>query len=160
MKFPLAIELVSFSHANAEAAGVYPFCSPDSRTFQHIFDVRYLPNPFNEPTLRDLNGLDKAVRQYVLQSLSTHLWTLMSEVVRTLLKKAADEPADAAPLTVRFCFGCTGGKHRSVALAAEFHDWLMNTHGDECLSISIRHLALETLGVTTPPLGQPTGAIV
>ena len=81
-----------------------------------IMDVRFLANPYFEPGLKNLNGESKAVRDYVLDHPET----------RVFLKKFIDlldyliplyEKEGKAYLTIGI--GCTGGQHRSVAIARE-----------------------------------------
>jgi UPF0042 nucleotide-binding protein len=78
-----------------------------------LFDVRFLPNPFFIPALRDLNGLDKRVAQYVLKHPET----------KEFLKKVEDLLDFLIPLYIKegkayltVGVGCTGGKHRSPAI--------------------------------------------
>ncbi len=79
-----------------------------------MFDVRCLPNPFYEPELKHKTGLDADVRDYVRENDATrgfekHLYSL----VDYLLPLYADEGKSQLVIAI----GCTGGKHRSVALA-------------------------------------------
>lgn len=79
-----------------------------------VFDVRFLPNPYYEMSLREHNGTEAAVRDYVFQGgtadvLMGHLNALMD----FLLPRYANE----GKTSVVVCIGCTGGKHRSVAIA-------------------------------------------
>jgi len=84
------------------------------RVVDLMFDVRFLPNPHWVPELRDLTGQDPAVRDYVFSH----------EEARVFLEKATDlldyliphyQAEGKSYLTIGV--GCTGGKHRSVALA-------------------------------------------
>ena len=81
-----------------------------------IIDVRCLPNPFYIPELKDLTGLDKAVRDYVLGSPETQEF-----VQRTLSMLDYSVPLylmeGKSELVVGV--GCTGGKHRSITVARE-----------------------------------------
>ncbi len=79
-----------------------------------VFDVRCLPNPFYVPELKNKTGLDKDVRDYVMNSAD-------SEMFERKIYEMADF---LLPLYVRegksrlvIAFGCTGGKHRSITLA-------------------------------------------
>ncbi|MCB6367098.1 RNase adapter RapZ [Intestinibacillus massiliensis] len=79
-----------------------------------VFDVRFLPNPYYEISLRQKNGTDKGVRDYVFQggtadALMSHLTSLMD----FLLPRYVAE----GKTSVNVAIGCTGGKHRSVAIA-------------------------------------------
>lgn len=79
-----------------------------------VFDVRYLDNPHFVPHLRPQTGLDAPVRDYVLESAETK--ELVGDVL-TLLEHTLPryEREGKAYLTV--AIGCTGGRHRSVAIA-------------------------------------------
>lgn len=84
-----------------------------------VFDVRFLPNPFFVPTLKALTGRDASVAAYVLDRPET--WTFVDKVVdllQFLLPKYQRE--GKAYLTV--AIGCTGGRHRSVALVHALAD--------------------------------------
>ena len=84
-----------------------------------IMDVRCLPNPFYIPELKHLTGLDKDVRDYVLESEETteflkRLLSMLDFSVPLYLKEGKSE------LVVGI--GCTGGKHRSVTIAMQLND--------------------------------------
>lgn len=83
-----------------------------------VFDVRFLPNPYYDEALRPLAGDDGAVREFVINSDGARefLATLLS-MFKTLLPRYEAEPKSY--LTV--ALGCTGGRHRSVAMAREVH---------------------------------------
>lgn len=79
-----------------------------------VFDVRFMRNPYYIPELRDLTGLDAALVDYVSGFPET----------RAFLEKATDMISFLMPLYVRegkrtltIGIGCTGGRHRSVAIA-------------------------------------------
>lgn len=79
-----------------------------------LFDVRFLPNPHFEPTLRPKTGLDAEVAAYVLEHPRTEeLLGRLEDFLRYLLARYDEE--GKAYLTV--AIGCTGGRHRSVAVA-------------------------------------------
>ena len=79
-----------------------------------VFDVRLLPNPFWVPELRDKTGLDKEVKDYVLNAPETKEY--LKHVIEYLdfyleeLKKNDRKHANIG-------FACSGGQHRSVAIA-------------------------------------------
>ncbi len=79
-----------------------------------VFDVRFLPNPYFVPELRAQSGLDAPVRDYVLDGAES---TGFLADVSSLLEHALPlyEREGKAYLTV--AVGCTGGRHRSVAIA-------------------------------------------
>ncbi len=82
-----------------------------------VVDVRFLPNPHWVPDLRPLTGLDPAVSAYVFESPeAAELVDRFGEVLRLTLPGYVREGKRYLTLAV----GCTGGKHRSVAMAEEF----------------------------------------
>jgi len=81
-----------------------------------VFDVRYLPNPHFVPELKPLTGLDPPVAEYVLAATETR--ELLEDVTRLLDRTIPRyEREGKAYLTI--AIGCTGGRHRSVAIVEE-----------------------------------------
>ncbi|MBN8464973.1 RNase adapter RapZ [Corallococcus exiguus] len=81
-----------------------------------VFDVRFLPNPYFVPELKGLTGKNPKVSGYVLEREETQQFLeKVVDLCRFLFPRYQKE--GKAYLTV--ALGCTGGKHRSVALAAE-----------------------------------------
>jgi UPF0042 nucleotide-binding protein len=81
-----------------------------------VFDVRFLPNPHWNESLRPLSGLDEAVSEFVLkQPLARDFVEKIDALFATLLPAYRAE--GKSYLTV--AIGCTGGRHRSVAIAEE-----------------------------------------
>ena len=79
-----------------------------------VFDVRFLPNPFYVPELRPLTGLDSGVRDYVFSGgQGEDFLHRLEEFVTYLLPRYVDEGKTSLVISV----GCTGGHHRSVAIA-------------------------------------------
>jgi RNase adapter protein RapZ len=79
-----------------------------------LFDVRFLPNPHFEPALRDLTGHDTEVVEYVVkQPTAQALLHRLREFLAFLIPLYDEE--GKAYLTI--AIGCTGGQHRSVAVA-------------------------------------------
>lgn len=79
-----------------------------------VFDVRFLPNPFYVPELRPLTGLDSGVRDYVFSGgQGEDFLHRLEEFVTYLLPRYVDEGNTSLVISV----GCTGGHHRSVAIA-------------------------------------------
>ncbi len=78
-----------------------------------LFDVRFLPNPHFEPVLRPRTGRDSDVAAFVLKSESAQeLLARLAALLRFLLPHYDEE--GKAYLTIGI--GCTGGRHRSVAI--------------------------------------------
>jgi UPF0042 nucleotide-binding protein len=81
-----------------------------------VFDVRFMDNPFYVPELRALSGSDQKVRDYVLGNAATKAF--LDHVV-ALLRFALPRYEVEKKARLGVAFGCTGGRHRSVAIADE-----------------------------------------
>jgi UPF0042 nucleotide-binding protein len=82
----------------------------------NVFDVRFLPNPHWIEELRPLTGLDEPVRDYVLgQPDAVEFVRKVDDFLGFLLPAYVKEGKSYLTVAV----GCTGGRHRSVALAEE-----------------------------------------
>ena len=100
---PLKIQLLSFGHKYG-----------NPRDLDLMFDVRHLPNPYFEPTLRELSGEDPAIVNYLNKEREVEeTVTRFHELMLYLLPFYARE--GKSYLTVGI--GCTGGRHRSVMVA-------------------------------------------
>ena len=102
-----------------------------------VIDVRFLPNPFYDPEMRTMTGLDKKVRDYVLYNSDTEAFlkrwkALLDCVMPGYVAEGKQQLAIAV--------GCTGGQHRSVVLAEETGDYL-RTSGYR-VSVAHRDLSL------------------
>ncbi|MBI3180547.1 MAG: RNase adapter RapZ [Myxococcales bacterium] len=83
-----------------------------------VLDVRFLPNPYFVPELKGLNGRDPMVASFVLGRADTEEFLCrVVQLCEFLFPRYQKE--GKAYLTV--ALGCTGGKHRSVAIAGELH---------------------------------------
>lgn len=101
-----------------------------------LFDVRFLPNPHWVPDLRDLRGIHKPVSDYVLGSDGAEEFVeRVDELLRFLIPKFLSEGKSYLSIGI----GCTGGHHRSVAIAQELAARLAQ-HG---VNASVRHRDLE-----------------
>ena len=101
----LRVSLVSFGYAN----GI-------PRDVDLVFDCRFLPNPHWVEELRPMSGLDEPVANYVLdQEPAQHL---VADVV-SMLEWQIPAFAKEGKSYLSVAFGCTGGRHRSVAIAEE-----------------------------------------
>jgi len=79
-----------------------------------VMDVRFLPNPFFIPELKDGSGLDDAVRDYVLDNVATaQFLDYFFPLLDMLLPAHRQEGKSYLTISI----GCTGGRHRSVAIA-------------------------------------------
>jgi len=86
-----------------------------------VFDVRFLPNPFYDPELKPLSGLDPAVSGYVLGRKETQRFLKRWQ---PLLESVVPAYQAEGKTHLSIALGCTGGRHRSVALAEATADWL------------------------------------
>lgn len=86
-----------------------------------MMDVRFLPNPFYDPEMRNLTGNDEKVARYVLDHPTTKkfmdAWERLLDVV------LPGYVAEGKPV-LSIAIGCTGGQHRSVAIANATADYL------------------------------------
>lgn len=81
-----------------------------------VFDLRYLPNPHFVPDLRPFTGTDERVARFVLEAPETvELLDDLEPMLRKILPRYERE--GKSYLTI--ALGCTGGRHRSVAIAEE-----------------------------------------
>lgn len=98
-----------------------------------MVDMRFLPNPFWETELRPLTGVDAEVKEYVLsREGATEFLEHYVAALQPVLAGYQRENKRHVTLAV----GCTGGKHRSVAMARELADRLAALPG---VSVSLRH---------------------
>lgn len=102
---PISIQLVSFGFKR----GIPADCDT-------VFDVRFMPNPYYDETLKELTGKDKRVRDYALMHEDSQLFLRKVEVLFAhLLPLYIKEGRQSLVIGI----GCTGGKHRSVAVSEE-----------------------------------------
>ena len=86
-----------------------------------VMDVRFLPNPYYVPELKEKTGLDKPVQDYILSFKETKEFAeKFAELIKYLIPKYIKE--GKSYLTI--AMGCTGGKHRSVFMAHELAERL------------------------------------
>ena len=96
-----------------------------------VFDVRFLPNPFYVEELRPLCGLDRPVSDFVFSYPQTRVFMeKVEELIDFLLPYYMEE----GKLGLTIAIGCTGGRHRSVAIAAELNKYL-NVKGIGAVSV-------------------------
>jgi UPF0042 nucleotide-binding protein len=81
-----------------------------------ILDVRFLPNPHWDETLRPFSGLDQSVKEFVLgQDLSDEFLDRIDGLISLILPAYMQEGRSYFTIGI----GCTGGRHRSVAMVEE-----------------------------------------
>jgi UPF0042 nucleotide-binding protein len=96
-----------------------------------VADMRFLPNPYWDDTLRPFSGLDEAVADYVAAQPKTKAFLDEYEQLVALLTDGFLHE-DKHFLTI--AFGCTGGRHRSVAMSEAFAERL-RAHGVKTLVV-------------------------
>ena len=128
----LAVSVQSFSYKRGIPRGV-----------DMIFDCRFLSNPHWVAALRDLDGRDPAVVAHIESDPRFALFFLkLRDLIEMLLPAQLDE--GKAHLSIGF--GCTGGQHRSVAVAEK----LARTLAEAGWPVSKRHRELERRAATGP----------
>ena len=117
----------------------FAFARGISRTADLVFDLRFLPNPHWVEELRPLTGQDQAVRDYLA---ADPAWDETMGRIEALLIDWIPRYWAAGKNYVTVAFGCTGGRHRSVAAAAEMAERLQRSG----FAPNVRHRDL-----TSPP---------
>jgi len=104
-----------------------------------VFDARFLANPHYRADLRPLTGRDEAVAAYVAADPAfTPFIDSLTRLLEPLLPRFAAEGKSYLTIAV----GCTGGRHRSVAVVERLANWLRE-HGER---IAVRHRELDDGG--------------
>ena len=102
------------------------------RDLDLVFDVRFLPNPHWVPELRPLTGVDRPVSEYVLgDETAVEFVDRIDQLLAFLVPHYVDE----GKAYLRVGIGCTGGRHRSVAIAEELSARLNAAEND----VTVRH---------------------
>lgn len=122
---PMALSVQSFSYRRGLPRGV-----------DMVFDVRFLANPHWSPALRPLDGRDPAVAAHVA---ADPRFAAFFARVEDLVVSLLDAFVDEGKASLAIAFGCTGGRHRSVALAEK----LAQALADRGWRVSKRHRELE-----------------
>ena len=119
---PLAVSIVSFGFKHGVPADA-----------DLVFDVRFLPNPHFVPELRALSGLHPRVARFVLRTPAAKKFLrLTTALLRFLLPEYIAE--GKAYLTI--AIGCTGGRHRSIAIGESLARRLRSVRG---VTLRVRH---------------------
>ncbi|MDT7015022.1 RNase adapter RapZ [Levilactobacillus namurensis] len=90
-----------------------------------VMDVRFLPNPYYLPELRDQTGLDQPVYDYVMQQPQTEAFY---QQFLSLLEAIMPGYKKEGKANLTIAIGCTGGQHRSVALTQRLAQALGNQY--------------------------------
>ena len=144
----LAVALVSFG---------FKYGLPNE--FNLVFDVRFLPNPYFDRKLGHLDGRDPAIARFVLADDGLEFVNQVEHLLRFSLPRYQQE----GKLYVTICVGCTGGRHRSVAVVEELRrrlggEWdLMVRHRDIDRVPGVYSGVFPTVKIAslTPPTGTP-----
>ena len=97
-----------------------------------VLDMRFIPNPFYIPSLKKLTGHNKKVSQFVLkQEVTKTFLKEFDEMMKTLVPHYMEE----GKYSLNIAVGCTGGQHRSVAVANE----LGRMFTEEGYRVSVEH---------------------
>jgi UPF0042 nucleotide-binding protein len=126
----------AYGGAGADTMGItimsFGFKNGIPQTADLVFDVRFLPNPHFVPELKELTGLDEPVCNYVMDKPETgdfieHLKVMLDFLIPKYRREGK------AYLTIGI--GCTGGRHRSIAVAEELARRLRK----ESLDVNVVH---------------------
>ncbi len=97
-----------------------------------VFDVRFLPNPFYIDELKQHNGTEKPVRDFVMKFDQTKQFLIkLEDMLDMLIPHYIEEGKSELVIAI----GCTGGKHRSVAIA----DAVANDLTEKNYNVTERH---------------------
>lgn len=108
-----------------------------------VFDVRFMENPFYIAELRDKDGRDPAVRDFVLKHPATKEFL---EHITSFLKFALPRYEEEKKARLGVALGCTGGRHRSVVLADEIGARVRTMWPGE---VSVEHRDIDRVEVRT-----------
>ena len=111
-KDKMIVNILSFGYKN----GI-------SEDFDFVFDMRFLPNPFYIEDLKDLNGTDIKLKDYLDQFKITNK---VEDDIYNFVNNLMPEFVSQGKNTITIAFGCTGGKHRSVYMAERMYERTKN----------------------------------
>ena len=111
-KDKMIVNILSFGYKN----GI-------SEDFDFVFDMRFLPNPFYIEDLKDLNGTDIKLKDYLDQFKITNK---VEDDIYNFVNNLMPEFVSQGKNTITIAFGCTGGKHRSVYMAERMYERMKN----------------------------------
>ncbi|MEG1501414.1 MAG: RNase adapter RapZ, partial [Clostridiales bacterium] len=90
-----------------------------------VMDVRFLPNPYYVPELRELTGMDESIKKYVFDfQISLDFVYRYADLMQFLLPNYLKEGKKHLTIAI----GCTGGRHRSVAISQSLHE-ILDSYG-------------------------------
>ena len=118
---PMAVEVLSFG---------FKYGLPHEADI--VLDVRFLPNPYWDEDLRHLSGMDPEVRDHVINNEKTReFFKHAKAMLKFLMPQYEAEPKSYLTIAI----GCTGGQHRSVAIAHQILHLLRDLHYE----VRLRH---------------------
>ena len=135
----LAVSVQSFSYKRGVPRGV-----------DMIFDCRFLSNPHWDAVLRPLDGRNPSVMAFVR---SDPRFDEFFHKLRDLLLMLLPAHQEEGKAHLAIGFGCTGGQHRSVAVA----EMLGAALAEAGWPVSKRHRELERKGAASPPADKVSG---
>lgn len=102
-----------------------------------VLDMRGLQNPFYVPELREKTGLNREVRDYIFSFPESGEY--LQAVLHLLQLRLQLAEKYGRPLNLTFAIGCTGGRHRSVAMTVTIAErlWEMGYH------VTVQHRELD-----------------
>ena len=101
-----------------------------------MFDVRFIPNPYYIEKLKELNGFDEEVKEYVLsQKESGKFYSKLLPLLEFLIPQYIKEGKKHLTISI----GCSGGQHRSVTLVNKLAEDLKNSKVLKHINIYVSH---------------------
>ena len=111
-KDKMIVKILSFGYKNGM-----------SEDFDFVFDMRFLPNPFYIDELKDLNGTNIKLKNYldqfeIINKVENDIYDFINNLIPEFINQGKN--------TITIAFGCTGGKHRSVYMAERMYERMKN----------------------------------
>ena len=101
-----------------------------------MFDVRFIPNPYYIEELKEKNGCDKEVKDYVLlQEESKEFYDKLLPLIEFLIPQYVKEGKKHLTISI----GCSGGQHRSVTFVNKLAEDLKNSKALEYINVYVSH---------------------
>ena len=101
-----------------------------------MFDVRFIPNPYYIEKLKELNGFDEEVKEYVLsQKESKEFYSKLLPLLEFLIPQYVKEGKKHLTISI----GCSGGQHRSVTFVNKLAEDLKNSKVLKHINIYVSH---------------------
>ena len=101
-----------------------------------MFDVRFIPNPYYIEELKEKNGCDKEVKDYVLlQEESKEFYDKLLPLIEFLIPQYVKEGKKHLTISI----GCSGGQHRSVTFVNKLAEDLKNSNALEYINVYVSH---------------------